>query len=68
MNTIKALVDFAELMGYGLLAGIAIFVLVAFVSALAILVSPVVGVLAMVGALVCIVVWHVKNAPSVSFC
>ena len=67
MNTIKALIDFMELMGYGLLVGLGIFLAVTLASVLAILVNPTVGVLVLIGVASYAMVWHVKNAPSVSF-
>ena len=66
MNTIKALVVFAKLMGLGLLVGLVLIAVVTMASILAILANPVVGAIAIIGVFILTIAWHIRYAPKVS--
>ena len=66
MKTIKEFAWLANFMGWGLLAGVGLFIIFLAVSTIVILVSPGVGVLAALMIFVSVAVWHIKHAPNVT--
>ena len=66
MKTIKEFAWLANFMGWGLLAGVGLFIIFLAVSTIVILVSPGVGVLAALMIFASVAVWHIKHAPNVT--